>query len=356
METICPDFARVEAALNHTEPDRVPLAEVAVDYAIMSEFLGRPVTDEDVAGQVEFWTQAGYDYSLFTLGMMRPGGVTKDSQISKVMAQTLARDDTDEDAWNLWKKPRIFSEKDFETFPWDRAAQYDFSKFEAAQAYLPDKMKIIAASGKIFTLSWMLMGFENFCVNLKLQPEFTARVIGQVAKIQLDAVRQLARYPRVAAIWAVDDLAFRSGPIVRLPDLRKFIFPYYEELSALCHSHGLYLFFHTDGVIWDLVEDLISLGVDALHPIDPTCMDIDEVKVRLGRRLCLVGNIANDLLAEGTPDQVAALTRQRLRTIAPGGGYCLGAGNSVPAWARIENYRAMLDTVLRQGYYPINVD
>jgi uroporphyrinogen decarboxylase len=354
MNSNSPDFARLEATLNHTEPDRVPLAEVAVDYTIMSQFLGRPVTDDDVASQVEFWTKAGYDYSLFTLGMMRPGGITQDSQISKVMSETLAREDVEEDAWNLWKKPRIFSEKDFETFPWDLAAKLDLSKFDVAQAYLPDKMKIIAASGKIFTMSWMLMGFENFCLNLKLKPEFTARVIEQVAKIQLEGVRQIASRPNVAAIWAVDDLAFSSGPMLRLADFRKFIFPYYEELSALCHSQGKYLFYHTDGVIWNLAEDMIALGVDAIHPIDPTCMDIDEAKARLGRRLCLVGNISNELLANGTPDQVAELTRQRLRTIAPGGGYCLGSGNSVPDWARIENYRAMLETVRSHGNYPIN--
>ena len=64
-----PDFQRLRTALLGGQPDRVPLAEVAVDYAIMSQFLGRPVTDEDVAGQVEFWTRAGYDYALFTLGL-----------------------------------------------------------------------------------------------------------------------------------------------------------------------------------------------------------------------------------------------------------------------------------------------
>jgi uroporphyrinogen decarboxylase len=355
MEPNSPDFGRIITTLQHAEPDRVPLAEAAIDYAIMGQFLGRSVADDDVASQVEFWTRAGYDYSLFTVGMMRPGGVTQDSQISKVMAQTLAREDTDADAWNLWKKPRIFSEKDFETFPWELAARLDFSKFEAAQACLPDKMKIIAASGKIFTMSWMLMGFENFCVSLKLKPEFTAQVIEQVARIQLEGVRQVVGYPNLGAIWVVDDLAFGSGSMLRRKDFHKFIFPWYEELSALCHSHGLPLFFHTDGIVWDLAEDLIAMGIDALHPIDPTCMNIDEAKARLGHRVCLVGNISTELLADGTPDQVAELTRRRLRTIAPGGGYCLGSGNSVPAWAKIENYRAMLDTVLRQGHYPINL-
>ena len=99
--------SRVEAALNHQEPDRVPLAEAAIDYKIMSQFLGHPVLDEDVASQVEFWTKAGYDYALFTVGLMRPGGVTQDSQISKVIQDTLAKEDVDEEAWNVWKKARI---------------------------------------------------------------------------------------------------------------------------------------------------------------------------------------------------------------------------------------------------------
>lgn len=158
-----------------------------------------------------------------------------------------------------------------------------------------------------------------------------------------------------AAVWAVDDIAFGTGPIIRPQDLRKFIFPWYEEFGKICHDHGLYFFFHTDGVVWDLVEDLIALGVDALHPIDPTCMDIVAVKCKVGERLTLIGNISNQLLEEGTPAEVTALTQQRLREVAPGGGYCLGSGNSVPDWAKIENYKAMITTALQYGRYPISI-
>ena len=352
---IAPDFQRVAATLQHSEPDRVPLAEAAIHYQIMSWFLGRPVLDEDVPAQVEFWTKAGYDYSLFTIGMMRPGGVTQDSHISRVLQQTLAKDDEDPEAWNLWKKPRIHTEADFETFPWELAAQLDLQKFHQAQEYLPPGMKIIAATGKIFTMSWMLMGFENLCVNLKLNPEFAGMVIEKVAQIQLEGLRQVAGIPNVAAIWAVDDLAYSSGPILKPELLRQYIYPYYEEFGRICREHDLYFFFHTDGVVWDLIEDLIAVGVDALHPIDPTCMDIQQVKEKYGQRITLVGNISTELLETGTPKQVARLTRERLRSIAPGGGYCLGSGNSVPDWARIENYRAMVETCLRDGRYPIDM-
>ena len=238
---------------------------------------------------------------------------------------------------------------------WELAAQLDFSKFDGVQEYLPAGMKIIALSGKILTLTWMLMGFENFAVNLITNPGFVAGVMEKVARIQLDGVRQAASVPNVAAIWAVDDIAFNQGPLISPEDLRKYLFPWYEDLGQCCHDHGLFFFFHSDGVLWDLMEDLIALGVDALHPIDPTCMDIEEAKERVGRRVTLIGNVSTELLECGTPEDIAELTKRRLRKLAPGGGYCLGSGNSVPDWAQIENYRAMVDTGLRYGHYPIRI-
>ena len=356
---LTPDFQRVETTLHHDEPDRVPLAEIAIDYSIMSQFLGRPVTDDDVAAQVDFWAGAGYDYILLTAGMMRPGGVTRDSQVSKVIQDAILKDSDeaeDSEAWNVWKHARIHTEEDLEAFPWEEAALLDLSKFHDVQPLLPEGMKIIAASGKIFTLAWMLMGFENFGVNLLLKPEFVTEVIERVARIQLQGLKEIASIPNVAAVWAVDDVAFGTGPIIDPKALRKHVFPWYEEFGRICREAGLYFFFHSDGVLWDLMDDLLALGVNALHPIDPSCMDIDEVKRKFGDRLCLVGNISNEILAEGTPEEVAALTRRRLKTIAPGGGYCLGSGNSVPDWARFENFMAMRETALRFGTYPICAD
>lgn len=357
MPSVEPDFRRVVTTLHHEESDRVPLAEASVDYEIMSQFLGRAVTDGDVASQVEFWSKAGYDYVLLTVGMMRPGGVTKDSQISKVIEEVIVKDeeDADEDAWDVWKRSRIHTEEDFEAFPWEEAARLDFSKFHEVQAYLPEGMKIIAASGKIFTLVWMLMGFENFGVNLLLEPRFVARVFEKVAQIQLDGLKEILSIPNVAAVWAVDDIAFGTGPMIDPQALREYLFPWYEEFAKICHDNSLYFFFHTDGVLWELMEDLIALGVDALHPIDPTCMNIEEVKEKVGDRLCLIGNISNEILADGTPEEVAELTKKRLQALAPGGGYCLGSGNSVPDWAKIENYRAMIKTGLKYGRYPIDI-
>lgn len=352
-----PDFNRFVAALNHEEADRVPLVEAVVAYEIQSQFLGRTVTEDDMAARTNFWSQAGYDYVPITVGMMTPGGVTKESQISKVIDQVLVQDlaEAQPEAWNLEKKAWIHTERDFENFPWDEAAQLDFTQLESVQPHLPDGMKIIVTSGKIFTLTWMLMGFENFGISIKRKPRFVERVFEQVAQIQLAALDRIFATPNVAAVWAVDDLAFRSGPIIHPQAFREYLFPWYKEVAQRCHDNGLYFFFHSDGVLWDLMDDLLALDIDALHPIDPTCMDINEVKRRVGDRVCLMGNISNEILMEGSPEEVSTLTKKRLKEIAPGGGYCLGSGNSVPDWAEFDNYMAMRNTVLEFGHYPIQI-
>jgi uroporphyrinogen decarboxylase len=192
-------------------------------------------------------------------------------------------------------------------------------------------------------------------VNIKLNPGFVTKVIEKVARIQLDVLLQAVRIPNVAAAWAVDDLAFGTGPMIRPADFRNFLFPWYDEFGKICRDNDLYFIFHSDGVMWDLIEDLIALGVNVLHPIDPTCMDIEEVKTKVKNRLSLIGNISNEILGNGTPEEVTELTKKRIRKLGPGGGYCLGSGNSVPDWAKIDNYHAMIETDFLYGRYPINI-
>jgi Uroporphyrinogen decarboxylase (URO-D) len=95
-----------------------------------------------------------------------------------------------------------------------------------------------------------------------------------------------------------------------------------KEERALAKKQGLLFFFHSDGNLWPIMEDLISIGFDAIHPVDPTSMDIREVKARVGKKLGIMENIHTDLLNRGTPEQVRKLTRETLRDIAPGGGIC----------------------------------
>lgn len=351
---IRPDFERIRKTANHEEPDRLPLLEALVDYSIQSQFLGKDVLPEDFATQVEFWAKAGYDYIPLTVGMMKPGKVTGESRISKVIREVMLADSPDADkekSWNLELTSFIKTRDDFEKFPWEAAATLDFDAFYAVENILPDKMKVIAISGKIFTLTWMMMGFNHFATSLIMDEDLVSDVFKQVAAIQIKGLEQILSMDHVAAVWVVDDLAFGTGPMISPQTYRNHLFPWYRKMAKRCHEKGRLFFMHSDGDLTSLMEDLIDIGVDLIQPIDPTCMDIVKVKQQFGDRISIAGNVSNELLRSGTTKEVANRTKELIQKLGPGGGYCLGSGNSVPDWAKFENYMAMRETVLTHGTY-----
>jgi uroporphyrinogen decarboxylase len=260
-----------------------------------------------------------------------------------------------DDAWNLETHSFIKTREDFEKFPWDIAGELDFSSFYRVEGFLPEGMKVIAVSGKIFTLTWMLMGFNHFALSLIMDEQLVADVFRKVAEIQFEGLKQIFQLPYVDAVWVVDDLAFGTGPMISPQAFRDHVFPWYREMAARCHQNDRIFFMHSDGDLGQLMEDIIDIGVDVLQPIDPSCMDIVKVKEAYGDRLCLVGNVANELLRSGTETEVEERVRELIRDLAPGGGYCVGAGNSVPDWAKFDNFMAMRNATLTYGAYPINV-
>lgn len=351
-----PDFQRFLDAVNHKESDRVPLSEVLIAYPIQSRFLGREVTADDLAAQVEFWIKAGYDYIPVPVSMMSPGKVTSESRITRVLKEMVLKknpDETDERAWNLEYTSFIENRADFEAFPWEAAADIDLTRMREVGHLLPDGMKAIAVSGKLFTLSWMLMGFNNFSIKLILEEDLVADVVAKVARIQLDALDQIFSLDHVAGVWVVDDLAYGNGPMISPHAYRTHIFPWYKKIADKLHAAGRIFLMHSDGDVSQLLPDLVGLGLDVLQPIDPTCMDMAKVKAEVGDRLCLVGNVPNELLRSGSPAEVLDYARNLIETVGQGGGFALGSGNSVPAWAQFENFLSMREAALRYGYYPI---
>jgi len=346
-----PDFEQFRRAVLRQNPDRVPLAEALIEYPIQSQFIGREVTSENLEAQVEFWSSAGYDYIPLAAGMMSPGKVTAESAISKLL-QEVAGSSEDEKRWNLELTSFINNHEDFERFPWEAAANVDLSKFAQVAPLLPPHMKVIAVSGKIFTLSWMLMGFNNLALSLIEDEAFLSDVVGKVAEIQMKTVEAVAELPHVGGIWLVDDIAFGAGPMLPPQAFRDHLFPHYRRLVQHCHDKGLLAFFHSDGDLTALLDELTEIGIDMLHPIDPGCMDIVKLKKTYGERFALAGNVSNEMLRSATVAEVREHVRALIRDVGRGGGYCVGSGNSVPHWARFDNYCAMREAALEYGRYP----
>jgi uroporphyrinogen decarboxylase len=135
-------------------------------------------------------------------------------------------------------------------------------------------------------------------------------------------------------------------------DFKEYIRPYLEKIVEYAHSKSLMVIKHSDGNIWPILDDLVGIGFDGIHPIQPQCMDIGEVKRHLEDRAALIGNIdCQELLPDGTTDEVEQSVKETIETAAPGGGYIISSSNSIHPGVRPENYVAMVKAARKYGVY-----
>ncbi len=365
-----PDFERFRTALLcKGEPDRVPLAEAGIDQGIKEAILGR--TLRSLQDEADFWRLAGYDFVPINTGLRLmlslghdpsydPGARAQAVKSVRLRARARYGVSDSEDRERAWAQEHtgvITTWEDLERFPWPDPADFDrLDDIKALGTIMPPSMKVVIYQGHIFTPAWELMGFETFCLKLIEEPSLIDALVERIGEIQFAIFERLIDLPEVGAAWMPDDIAYTEGLMLAPSHFRRWLFPWYRRMGTICSSLGKPLIYHSDGRLDEVMDDILGCGFNALHPIEPKAMDIRSLKRKYGGRLCLMGNL--DLgytLTRGTPAEVVQETLGLLRDVAPGGGYCVGASNSVPEYVPFANYNAMRETVFRFGQYPISV-
>jgi uroporphyrinogen decarboxylase len=250
----------------------------------------------------------------------------------------------------------ITNQEDIDSFPWPSPEDFDYTSLVDFELHAPSGMKIIPVLGNIFTMAWELMGMQTFFIALYDSPDIVTTLINKIAGIQEKALEICLAYDGVGAIWMSDDFGHKSGLLVNPKFLQSHIFPWYEKWGSQCKEQGIPYMLHSDGKVDGVMDDIIRCGFNALHPIEPLAMDIVEIKHKYGKYLCLIGNIDLEYtLTLGTPREVEKLTMDRIRQLAPGGGYCVGSSNSITEYVPLENFNAMREATFRYGNYPISI-
>ena len=148
------------------------------------------------------------------------------------------------------------------------------------------------------------------------------------------------------------DLACSKSTLMGPAQYEEFIGPYHSQIVSHAHKHGVKVVKHSDGAITPFVPYFIEEGFDAIHPIQPQCMDIGEVKRHLTGRACVMGNIdCMYILCDATTDEVEQNVRETIEAAAPGGGYIISSSNSVHPGCKAENYIAMVQAARKYGSY-----
>jgi uroporphyrinogen decarboxylase len=203
-----------------------------------------------------------------------------------------------------------------------------------------------------FRRSWnVLGGMPNLLICYGTNPKLVHRVARMVTDYTLDAIA-LGKEIGADIISMDGDLAHETGMLISPEHFREFLKPYYAELVDFIHGQGLKVFKHTDGNHWKIMEDLIEVGFDGIHPIQPQSLDLAVVKKEIGDRICLLGNIdCRETLVSKSLEEVEEEVQQAIRAAGPGGGYILSSSNTIHPEVSAENYIAMVKATHRHGVY-----
>ena len=199
------------------------------------------------------------------------------------------------------------------------------------------------------SLVYLSMGMENFCCALHDNPSLVNKAFDLYAEWTVELIDKLNGMD-IDMLFAADDLAFKNGPIMSPHMFRDLILPRMKEVADHIEKPWV---FHTDGDISLIMDDLLTLGMRGIHPVEPECMDIGDMKREYGERVCLVGNVSVNTLAAGTVNDVEKEVKEVISKAAYDGGFILSSGNSIPAYCKTENVVAMCRAVERYGKYPL---
>jgi uroporphyrinogen decarboxylase len=188
------------------------------------------------------------------------------------------------------------------------------------------------------------MGYESLCLALYDQRDLVKAISDRLVEIYEVMVKRMLAFDRVKVIWGSDDMGFRNGTLISPDDLREFVLPGHKLMARLSHEAGRPYLLHSCGNLSAIMEDLIEdVGIDARHSFEDVIEPVTEAKARYGDRIALLGGIDVDFLCRADEGRVRKRVRETLERCLPGGGYCLGSGNSIANYIPLGNYLAMLD-------------
>ncbi len=339
---------RLLEALYGEEPDIVPLFEIEINKPVVKEILGR-----DPNGAMDFYEV----YSKFGLDGINFWDIP-------VPVKYLDAKSFIDDWARIWKTSTndvtyyvngaINSIEDFEKF--SPPNPYDYSRLDRLHKVISNNKNQLAVVGGIhdgYEIPSQMRGVSNFLIDLYRNPSFVKKLIEASVNFNIELAKAMIDIG-VDAIISGDDYAYKQGPMMSPKHFRELIAPGLKKIVDAVHKKGIPFIKHTDGYIYPIMEDLISAGIDALHPIEPRAnMSLKDVKDKYGEVICIIGNVdVTYVLPFGTIEETVNEVKRCIGEAASGGGYILSSSNSIHNAVKVDNFKAMIDATRKYGRYP----
>ncbi|MCL5771778.1 MAG: hypothetical protein M1479_05855 [Actinobacteria bacterium] len=140
-------------------------------------------------------------------------------------------------------------------------------------------------------------------------------------------------------IYMKDDQSSYLSP----QQFKIFVNPFCEEIFCEIGRGNAYRMWHSDGPLFNHIENIIDLKINSLNFFDPN-NDISKFREKIGGKICLIGNVHPiKILKNGTPDMVIKECKRQIEVMNKTVGYVLSVGGEIPAGTAEDNIEALID-------------
>jgi len=352
---------RVFKALNHEEPDRVPLDDAWMSYIRVDtwdaikkhlgfeddekvrEYLGFDFRYLSMDPSQEFRKSAKFYYPFGLFKPVKEGIFEDEWGVQYQITSTGLH-------WRYFHHPlaNVDDPDDYEFPPLDAPGRFDNAE-KVAKRFKDEYVLEGFLHQTLFEWSWALRGFNNFIRDLYLNEKFANKLLDKMLKYRMETGK---RYIEMGAdiIQLGDDFGMQTGMIIPPHLWRKYFKPRMKVLIddlKKSSRNSVYIFYHSDGNIKPIINELIEIGVQILNPIQPECMDPVEIKREFGDKIVLHGTISvQTLLPFGTVEDVKREVISRIVECGKNGGLIIAPTHAPqpPPHTPIKNIITLYET------------
>lgn len=239
--------------------------------------------------------------------------------------------------------------------------EVEYLKGESARLRATSDRAIVGMYGTLIENAQGILGWDELFVRLLDDLDLTYHFLERLTDSLYEGLKKYlaAVGDNLDVIVIGDDLGSQKAPLLSLNLYRETLLPYHRKLIDYIRRHSkAYVLFHSDGAMMPFFRDLIDAGVQAFNPIqtDAAGMDPAIIKREFGREITFWGggSDTHSVLFKGTPEEVVEDARRRIQIMAPGGGFVFNQIHNILPETRPRNVIALYDFVFEQGRYPID--
>ena len=212
----------------------------------------------------------------------------------------------------------------------------------------------------LFYFAWIIRGLEDFMTDIYISPKTAKYLMDKIVDWNMKFFKgfysEIGEY--IDVFWIGDDWGIQEGPIISPVYFKNEVVPRFRKMISFIKTMTkAKCCYHSCGSTYWCIDDLLDMGVDIVHPIQPNAKgnDTERLKKEFGARLCFHGGTNNQGVFHEDIHSLTIDTLKRIKDLASGGGYIFSSGHNIQANMSPENIIRLFELGREFGKYPINI-